>query len=195
MRPKRSKHPTLGQYQAYFWSQVDIRGDGECWPWAGRVGGSEAGLTYGRFAFRGRDYGAHVIALMFDGRPVPKGGVGMHSCDFPPCCNPRHLRPATQLENRRDAAAKNRTAKGAANGMNTCPERRPDQHHPHPAQAGERHGMAKLSIEDVLAVRAEYTGARGDLIKLGRQYGVSYVQIRRIVQGKAWATDAAMERT
>lgn len=102
------------EYAARFWSRVgrDESEDG-CWPWMGRL----APNGYGRFHYRGRDMSAHVMALKFDGRPVPKGGVGMHSCDNPPCCRPSHLWPGTQADNRRDCAEKGRTAKGERNGV------------------------------------------------------------------------------
>ena len=51
---------------------------------------------------------------------------------------------------------------------------------------GERHGMAKLTEADVLAIRAAY--AAGDVThrKLGEQYGVHQRAIGNIVNRKSW---------
>lgn len=156
-----------------------------CWEWEGRTAGG-----YGRFGYGGRDRGAHVLALVLRGVEVPKGMVVMHSCDNPPCVNPHHLRVATQAENRRDCAAKGRTATGERNGMNTHPERRPDGRHGN-QRKGEAHPMARLTPEQVASIRSRYTGKRGELSHLAAEFGVSRPHVARIVSGRSWAVTTA----
>ena len=100
-----------------FWALVDRRGPDECWPWT-------RGLDkdgYGKFTIKEdgekqRHVRAHRTALTLKlGRPPV--GVTRHSCDNPICCNPNHLSEGTQLENRADAVARDRTAKGDRSPM------------------------------------------------------------------------------
>lgn len=95
-----------------FWLRVDRRGPNECWPWRGyKIRG------YGRFqlADRHRRYFAHRYAYecVNGGIVRPQSNaenVVMHTCDNPSCCNPKHLRKGTALDNTRDMIAKGRAA-------------------------------------------------------------------------------------
>jgi len=53
-------------------------------------------------------------------------------------------------------------------------------------QLGERHGMAILTEQQVIEIRAKYTGERGELTALGKEYGVDYSTISLIVKRKHW---------
>lgn len=87
-----------------FWSKVDIKSDNECWLWRGRNGPAK---FYGRF--KGRQ--AHQVAWeLKHGKPWPKGKVGCHTCDNPPCVNPNHIWPGSKWENTKDAWEKGRWA-------------------------------------------------------------------------------------
>lgn len=90
-----------------FWSKVRRGRADECWPWqATDIRG------YGRFMTDDRRWMfAHRFAYhLATGEPMVESDVIMHSCDNPPCCNPRHLRRGTALENTRDMLAKGRAA-------------------------------------------------------------------------------------
>jgi hypothetical protein len=89
---------------ARFWARVDIRGPDECWPWNGRR--SDRG--YGEYGLSDKTWRAHRYALIVSGKDVPDDKIVMHSCDNPPCCNPRHLKVGTNLDNNRDMVAKGR---------------------------------------------------------------------------------------
>jgi hypothetical protein len=87
---------------ASFWDQVDRRGPAECWPWKGK---RQSGGGYGMV---GHQY-AHRIALEIGlGRPLDPSEWSLHSCDNPPCVNPRHLSLGDVTANNRDMYAKGR---------------------------------------------------------------------------------------
>lgn len=94
---------------AQFWSQVKVGRDFECWPWQGRT--NDKG--YGRFA----GTMAHRIACALINGPVADDDLVRHSCDNPPCCNPKHLSPGSHQDNMDDAIKRARTARGRGHGM------------------------------------------------------------------------------
>lgn len=83
---------------ARFWSKVDVRRPGECWPWQ-----EKSRNEHGYGIFRPTKNSGVVKAHRFaweiaNGRPPGAAGV-RHTCDNPPCCNPGHLKLGTQAEN------------------------------------------------------------------------------------------------
>ena len=46
--------------------------------------------------------------------------------------------------------------------------------------------MAILTEQQVIEIRAKYTGERGELTALGKEYGVDYSTISLIVKRKHW---------
>ena len=104
--PLRPDPPSM---EERYWARV-IKGDSpdDCWGWSG----STSGAGYGQVERwegnqRHRTY-AHRMSLQIHGVDIPEGMVVLHSCDNPPCTNPRHLRVGTQLDNMRDARDKGR---------------------------------------------------------------------------------------
>jgi hypothetical protein len=76
----------------------------DCWEWQG----ARTVAGYGVVGHDGVHYSAHRVmagALADD--------VVLHTCDNPPCCNPRHLRVGTQRDNIADAVAKGRMGRPA----------------------------------------------------------------------------------
>lgn len=103
----------MAEYDLYiiarFWAKVAVGRPTQCWPWRGGAGDG----GYGRFKISGKLVLAHHIAWELANGPLPDsdgyhGSVIRHSCDNPPCCNWRHLRNGTQLENVQDMVAKGR---------------------------------------------------------------------------------------
>lgn len=140
--------------EQWFWRQVD-QSAGPDACWPWTR--YRAATGYGRC----REGWAHRQALIFAlGRPLRSGMEAAHSCDNPACCNPRHLREADRAENMRDAVDRLRMP------------------------FGERNVHAKLTLDDVRAIRAV---GWSDVPGQARRYGISVTQVRRILQRKRWA--------
>lgn len=110
------RHMSMFTETERFWRQVDKSGGpNACWPWTGiKLRG------YGRFQRGDHAWNkkfAHRVAFDLFHGVTTKGDnlscVIMHTCDNPPCCNPRHLRLGTAKDNSQDAVRKGRHAHGA----------------------------------------------------------------------------------
>lgn len=148
---------TLAEYAEAFWSRVKVGDASECWPWLGPVDDLKG---YGEIAKCGvmPERKAHRVAYTLVKGPIPKGKLLMHSCDNPPCCNPSHLSPGTELENTQDSVRKGRRAMP-------------------PTQ--------KLTAEDVRQIRAIGTSATQAAI--GLLFGVTGRNIGSILARESWA--------
>lgn len=101
-----------------FSQKVHVVGFDECWEWTGSRFPERASANgpvghYGRVYLGGGrggriDYAHRVAYVLNSGECIPEGMIVMHTCDNPPCCNPRHLRLATLSENSLDRDAKGR---------------------------------------------------------------------------------------
>lgn len=154
-----------------FWAKVDKSAGPEgCWPWTGR----RYPKGYGSVWFAGGERGTHVVACELAHGPPPfEGAQALHSCDNRPCCNTAHLRWGSHVENMRDMVERGRSATGDRNGSRTKPES---------LARGEENPQAKLSAEDVVAIRA----AGGSVRSIAEQFGVSSSLIHQIKAGKIW---------
>lgn len=142
---------------ARFWAKVDRQGENECWPWTARRGPK----GYGEFQLRPKvGCRATHVALLLAGFDRPDGAMALHSCDNPPCCNPKHLRWGTAAENAADRDDRGRFS----------------------AIRGESRTTAKLTEASVVAIM---TDSRG-YATVARAYGVSKSLIANIRKGKAW---------
>lgn len=129
-----------------------------CWLWLL----STRDHGYGQLAIDGTVKLAHRIAWSVANRsPVPHGLFVCHRCDVRICINPDHLFLGTHAENMRDCSRKRRIA------------------------AGESHTNARLSLDQVLAMRARFDA--GESVRVvARDFGVSKINARRIRDRKAW---------
>lgn len=79
-----------------FWGRVDVRRDGECWPWIG----TRLPAGYGSYTRHGRPIYAHRYSWeVYHGRPIPDGLTIDHLCRHPWCVNPKHLEAVTMAVN------------------------------------------------------------------------------------------------
>lgn len=175
-----------------FWSKVDkSAGDDGCWLWTKRC---EKG-GYGQFWLSGKTVLAHRTAWLFTNGEIPDGLQVLHNCpdgDNPSCVNPAHLWLGTHRENHDDCTRKGRRPYGERNGNFTHPERRPrgdrsGMHtHPEKIRRGEAHGSAKLSRDDILAIRQQYAQGGISLKRLARAFNISKSHVYRIILGETW---------
>lgn len=102
-----------------FWNKVQVGTEDECWPWlASTING------YGKFSAacgRGKGEGhekiiASRLSCFLAHGAAPDGNPhSLHSCDNPPCCNPKHLRWGTPKQNRLDSKERKRDSKPPVN--------------------------------------------------------------------------------
>jgi hypothetical protein len=147
---------------ADFWSNVDIRGPGECWPW---LGAKHKRSGHGRYRWNGQERTAHSIAheLTYgetEGKRGTQGVLMRHSCDNPPCVNPAHIIPGTAYQNTKDMMDRGR----------------------HKPILGEASIWAKLTEQDVRDIRVDERSHA----EVARQYGVSAPTISYLRKGKTW---------
>jgi len=109
-----------------------------CWEWPTR-------RRYGYGRLNGPDnIMAHRAVWETVNGPIPDGLKILHRCDNPPCCNPHHLFLGTDADNVADKVAKGREIRG------------------------ERQWMAKLTEDDIRAIRA----STDTLKAIGEQFGI-----------------------
>jgi hypothetical protein len=149
---------------ARFWSHVDRRDPGECWPW---LTGKKHG--YGAFAFGSRSDGtratvpAHRVAYYLTHGRWPKPCC-LHACDNPPCCNPAHLFEGTHEDNVADRQAKGRTN----------------------VRRGEAHPSTHLTERDIQDIRA-LSGVGLTQRELAERYGIRQPAMFDIIHRNTWA--------
>jgi hypothetical protein len=102
----------------------------------------------------------HRQIMILAGHDI-EGKVVMHRCDNPPCFRYDHLWVGTLKDNMRDAVAKGRW---------------------NPDRSGVRNGGAKLTEDDVRAIRMDPRPRK----MIAAEYGISMTQMSRIMRGEQW---------
>jgi len=121
-------------------------------------------MGYGVLNICGKIKGAHVFSYELEYGLVEKGNQVLHSCDNPPCCNPKHLFLGNHLINMED-----RNNKGRSKGP-----------------AGTLHANAILSEKDVVDIRKLYQNENITLAQLSQKFGVTLQSIHYIIKRKTW---------
>lgn len=129
---------------------IRTAGRDECWPWIGAVGKDGYGSFDGTQAHR-------MIYQALHG-PLPPEVVVRHTCDNPPCCNPKHLITGSHADNVFDRVQRRRGA------------------------VGERSGRAKLTEDQAKEILVSPHGNS----YLAMVYNVSRDTVKKIRSGKIW---------
>jgi len=139
-----------------FWKRVHKTDS--CWLWD-----NPESDGYGSFCYNRHRVKAHRLSLELHlGRPIMNGMIVAHNpimCHNRSCVNPLHLREATQIENEHDKVLDGTHA------------------------MGQRNGRCKLTVENVLAIRADTRTCK--IIAL--EYKVSEGAINDIKLRRNWA--------
>lgn len=156
---KRNHDTTEGR----FWRHVDRLGEDECWLWMG----ARLPKGYGQFSEGGREgkkLTAHRYSCILHHGPPPLARTyALHSCDNPPCVNPKHLRWGTQSANLQEAYDKGRKVRAGP--------------------VGEEVQNAVLTEERVRFIRDNASMGAGKLARLmGLKRGVVYAAMT----GMSW---------
>jgi hypothetical protein len=156
-----------------FWQKVK-KASG-CWLWLA----SKRAKGYGAFAYhRGgvlvQDR-AHRYSWELHNGPIPDGLCVLHNCptgDNPACVNPAHLFLGTKAANNADMVSKGRHVPGGTYTSGRY-------------KRGEKHHAARLSADDVRAIRCARL-AGYSFGSISNRYGIAVGHIFRIVTRKAW---------
>ena len=145
-----------------------------CWLWLGPYDQSGYGSLYYWNDGKWRNGRAHRLMLFLTSPNNDPSLLACHHCDVPACVNPDHLFWGTFSDNMRDAARKGRLRGCFVPGQKT---RTTGQSLP-----GSRHGKARLTENQVMAIRAS---AEPSSI-LAERYGIRRATVLEIINGRKW---------
>lgn len=147
------------QIQRKFWINVALPDAQGCMLWMG----NRNVYGYGRLRIRGRQVGAHRVSLFLSIGPPPDGKPeSAHACRNRHCCAPAHLRWADRKEQAQDKERDGTMVRG------------------------EQHALAKLTANQVKAIRSEYAEGSTTQQVLADRYGVQQAAVSKIVLGRKW---------
>lgn len=141
-----------------FWSKVDRHGPNGCWQWTDYLS------PYGVFRVNGKARGAHRFAWELANGHIPDGVFVLHKCDNPGCVNPAHMFLGTHSDNMADKVKKGRQS--------------------HHATWGSKHGLSVLKDDDIQKIHS--LASTTSNTEIARRFGVSRMQVWRILTGKQW---------
>lgn len=134
--------------------RIVVNAETGCWEW----GGANT-KGYGRVEIAYKWFFVHrLVWWLFFGH-IPRRLEVLHACDNPPCCNPAHLFLGTQDDNVRDMVMKCRQVQG------------------------ERNGKAKLTADDIRAIRAE----SGTCTAIAKKWSISIGAVSKIRLRTSWS--------
>lgn len=138
-----------------------------CWIWTGHKNRNGYGLFVVEKAGPRRAVLAHRAPYEVHVGPIPEGALICHRCDRRDCINPAHLHPGTPQSNMDDKARR---------GRGFWPGPAPKN------VSGEANGRAKLTAEQVAAIRS----SREPAGLLAAAFEVTPVTIYQIRGRRTW---------
>lgn len=172
---KRDRITWRGQPRLFMKLLTMIKNHGDSdacleWPHSRRQDG------YGELYYRGSRWRTHRLAFKLVNGRIYRSLQVIHSCDNPPCFNPKHISQGTQKDNVRDMWARNRRgdvqyAKGPRG--------------PNPGITGEKHGNAKLTNEIALSIRARYAAGETQPA-IAADLDIHNTTVSRVVNRLSW---------
>lgn len=138
-------------------------GPDACWPWTGTTYKHSG---YGTMKVRGVEHAAHIWSFMESGGvTTDEKPFVLHSCDNPPCINPRHLRAGSNQDNMDDKVERGRQAWG------------PDF---------QLRRTTKLNVTAVREIRAARADGESTAV-IAERFGVSCGTVKAVVARTRWA--------
>ena len=151
--------PTLPfTIEARFYRFVAKSDPSDCWIWNGQIKKN----GYGRFSYQGTPIPAHRASYRISKGDIPEGLVIRHTCDVKRCVNPNHLIVGTPADNARDAVERGLYPRG------------------------EDQPRSKLTLRQVVEIRNIALERNESHASIGRKFGISKAQVRRIVVRESW---------
>lgn len=150
------------------WSKVDVKSEDECWEWKS----FRNHQGYGRTWINNKGYYAHrVIFDLVNPNTIDLNapastkeyGFVLHTCDNPPCCNPKHLWLGTHTDNMQDKARKGRL----------------------PNFSGDKGPRCKLTMEQAMEAR-KLRKSGVSVKKLAEQFGISLPSMKTLIANKSY---------
>ena len=165
-RPSQNHETHWQSAKQRFHSFVMADPNSGCWLWTGTCKTDKYGNdTYGCISVGSRMYLAHRFSYEIHIGPITCGLFVLHKCDVRACVNPDHLWLGTQSQNMQDAWQKGRGV--------------------HPDCNGEKAAWAKLTEDDVKAIRSA-TPEWGGFKKLADKFGISPQALCDIRKRRTW---------
>lgn len=152
--PKGRPEPAVDR----FYQKYVVDDETGCWNWTDCLNNKGYGWVYWRGPDRMERTLAHRFSWEIHNGLIPDGLIIRHKCDNPKCVNPSHLESGTRLDNQRDMVERGRSCTGTKNGV------------------------AKLTDDDIRAIRASDEG----LTACGRRFGITYQNVWMIQTGRTW---------
>lgn len=178
---------------ARFWSLVNVGDQRECWTWLGTRDACGYGVPDAALQIAFGEPSAHRMALALL-RPKPAGDFeAIHSCDTPPCCNPRHLRWGSAIENTEDKRIAAWATQALLDRSSSLPIS-PRDHRgelvailvPDARTPGVfRRGLVRVDRETVVAVRSDFVSGV-PIREIAAKYGLTQSHTDSIAKRRIW---------
>lgn len=149
--------PYIKDNKLYLESKVERITESGCWIWLHSLTSEGYGQSWRKPV--NENYAHRLTWKTFKG-PIPDDMFVCHYCDIKSCCNPAHLFLGSSDDNIQDMINKDRNPKG------------------------KLHGMAKLTEEQVKAIRADARTNKN----ISKEYSISVTHVHRIKKHKSWAS-------